>query len=281
MSVILGILLFILKAIGIILLSAIILILLLMPIKVGAEATIDSDSGTAVYLRIGFLRLDGEKLSRLTSLFGKRKSDVPKESKLSEDGGDGSVDTGGTDCNVGEGGVDGVDDIDENIGSKDTVGAYDIDGSHGIDDEDEIPEIPEIPEISEISEISEIDGDAGEGMEKILSYARIGVSAAKRLWGYIDIDIKRLEVAVATDNAADTAILYGEINAAVCGILAYLSNFKNIRTRKGRLDVYCDFYSCEKTRIFLDAVLSFRIWQLAVTALIALCSFLKGKGVLS
>lgn len=278
MSVILGILLFILKAIGVILLSAIILILLLMPIKVGVEAAFDSDSGTAVYLRIGFLRFDGEKLSRLKSLFGKRKSDVPKESKLSEDGGDGSVDTGGTDCNVGEGGVDGGDGIDENIGSKDTGGAYDIDGSHGIDDEDEISEIPEIPEISEISEI---DDDAGEGMEKILSYARIGVSAAKRLWGYVDIDIKRLEVAVATDNAADTAILYGEINAAVCGILAYLSNFKNIRTHKGRLDVYCDFYSCEKTRISLDAVLSFRIWQLAVTALIALCSFLKGKGVLS
>ena len=141
------------------------------------------------------------------------------------------------------------------------------------DEEDEISEVPEIPEIPEVPEVPEV----GEGMSKAADMAKLAAEAAKRLWGYVDIEVKNLDVVIATPDAADTAILYGEVCAAVNGILAYLANFKNIRTHKGKLSVRCDFYSSESLRFDLDASLSFRLWQLALTALRAVLGYVKVK----
>ena len=288
MKAVLAVLIFTLKAVGAVLAAVIVLAALLMLLKVGVEARVrrdgDSDgSVTDFFLRIGVLKINVKTLSALISRFGGKGEGKKKEKKESEskvpsgtaagDGADKSVDSSAekSACEyaVGEevgGGEVSVAPCAEKNGAHDCA-AHKKEVIPRVGEEDEIPEVSEIPEIPEVS----------EGMEKLSEIAKLAAEAAKRLWGYVDIDVKNLDVVIATPDAADTAILYGEVCAAVNGILAYLTNFKNIRTHKGRLSVRCDFYSSESIRFDLDASLSFRLWQLALTALRAVLGYVKVK----
>ena len=269
MKAVLAVLIFTLKAVGVVLAAVIVLAALLMLLKVGVEAHVrrdgDSDgSVTDFYLRIGVLKINVKTLSALISRFGGKGEDKAASGVAAGDG--------AGDSEVGEkvgGGEDPVAPCAEKKGAF----AHKKEVSPRVGEEDEIPEVSEIPEIPEEADIPEV----GEGMEKLSEIAKLAAEAAKRLWGYVDIDIKNLDVVIATPDAADTAILYGEVCAAVNGILAYLANFKNIRTHKRRLSVRCDFYSSESLRFDLDASLSFRLWQLALTALRAVLGYVKVK----
>lgn len=272
MKAVLAVLVFVLKAVGAVLAAVIVLAALLMLLKVGVEAHVrkddDSDSGaTDFYLRIGVLKINVKTLSAIASRFGGKGEDKAASGVAAGDG--------AGDSEVGEkvgGGEDPVAPCAEKKGAfahkKEVTPSC---GEKG--EEDEISEVPEIPEIPEVPEVPEV----GEGMSKAADMAKLAAEAAKRLWGYVDIEVKNLDVVIATPDAADTAILYGEVCAAVNGILAYLANFKNIRTHKGKLSVRCDFYSSESLRFDLDASLSFRLWQLALTALRAVLGYVKVK----
>ena len=269
MKAVLAVLVFVLKAVGAVLAAVIVIAALILLLKVGVEAHVrkddDSDgSVTDFYLRIGVLKINVKTLSAIASRFGGKGEDKAASGVAAGDG--------AGDSEVGEkvgGGEDPVAPCAEKKGAF--AHKKEVTPSCGEkDEEDEISEVPEIPEIPDIPEVS-------EGMEKLSEIAKLAAEAAKRLWGYVDIDIKNLDVVIATPDAADTAILYGEVCAAVNGILAYLANFKNIRTHKGRLSVRCDFYSSESLRFDLDASLSFRLWQLALTALRAVLGYVKVK----
>lgn len=269
MKAVLAVLVFVLKAVGAVLAAVIVLAALLMLLKVGVEAHVrkddDSDgSVTDFYLRIGVLKINVKTLSAIASRFGGKGEDKAASGVAAGDG--------AGDSEVGEkvgGGEDPVAPCAEKKGAF--AHKKEVTPSCGEkDEEDEISEVPEIPEIPEIPEVS-------EGMEKLSEIAKLAAEAAKRLLGYVDIEVKNLDVVIATPDAADTAILYGEVCAAVNGILAYLANFKNIRTHKGKLSVRCDFYSSDSLRFDLDASLSFRLWQLALTALRAVLGYVKVK----
>ena len=275
MKVVLAVLIFTLKAVGAVLAAVIVLAALILLLKVGVEAHVrkddDSDSGaTDFYLRIGVLKINVKTLSAIASRFGGKGEDKAASGVAAGDGaGDSEVGEkvgGGEDpvapCAEKKGAFAHKKEVTPSCGEKDEE-----------DEEDEISEVPEIPEIPEIPEVPEV----GEGMSKAADMAKLAAEAAKRLWGYVDIEVKNLDVVIATPDAADTAILYGEVCAAVNGILAYLANFKNIRTHKGRLSVRCDFYSSDSLRFDLDASLSFRLWQLALTALRAVLGYVKVK----
>lgn len=275
MKAVLAVLIFTLKAVGAVLAAVIVLAALLMLLKVGIEAHVrkddDSDSGaTDFYLRIGVLKINVKTLSAIASRFGGKGEDKAASGVAAGDG--------AGDSEVGEkvgGGEDPVAPCAEKKGAF--AHKKEVTPSCGEkDEEDEISEVPEIPEIPEIPEVPEVP-EVGEGMSKAADMAKLAAEAAKRLWGYVDIEVKNLDVVIATPDAADTAILYGEVCAAVNGILAYLANFKNIRTHKGKLSVRCDFYSSESLRFDLDASLSFRLWQLALTALRAVLGYVKVK----
>lgn len=275
MKVVLAVLIFTLKAVGVVLAAVIVLAALLMLLKVGVEAHVrrdgDSDGDvTDFYLRIGVLKMNVKTLSALISRFGGKGEDKAASGVAAGDGTSKSE--------VGEkvgGGEDPVAPCAEKKGAF--AHKKEVTPSCGEEDEeDEISEVPEIPEIPEIPEVPEVP-EVGEGMSKAADMAKLAAEAAKRLWGYVDIEVKNLDVVIATPDAADTAILYGEVCAAVNGILAYLANFKNIRTHKGKLSVRCDFYSSESLRFDLDASLSFRLWQLALTALRAVLGYVKVK----
>lgn len=275
MKAVLAVLVFVLKAVGAVLAAVIVLAALILLLKVGVEAHVrkddDSDgSVTDFFLRIGVLKINVKTLSAIASRFGGKGEDKAASGVAAGDG------TG--DSEVGEkvgGGEDPVAPCAEKKGAF--AHKKEVTPSCGEkDEEDEISEVPEIPEIPEIPEVPEVP-EVGEGMSKAADMAKLAAEAAKRLWGYVDIEVKNLDVVIATPDAADTAILYGEVCAAVNGILAYLANFKNIRTHKGKLSVRCDFYSSESLRFDLDASLSFRLWQLALTALRAVLGYVKVK----
>lgn len=275
MKAVLAVLVFVLKAVGAVLAAVIVIAALILLLKVGVEAHVrkddDSDSGaTDFYLRIGVLKINVKTLSAIASRFGGKGEDKAASGVAAGDGtGDSEVGEkvgGGEDpvapCAEKKGAFAHKKEVTPSCGEKDEE-----------DEEDEISEVPEIPEIPEVPEVPEV----GEGMSKAADMAKLAAEAAKRLWGYVDIEVKNLDVVIATPDAADTAILYGEVCAAVNGILAYLANFKNIRTHKGKLSVRCDFYSSESLRFDLDASLSFRLWQLALTALRAVLGYVKVK----
>ena len=296
MKAVLAVLVFVLKAVGAVLAAVIVLAALILLLKVGVEAHVrkddDSDgSVTDFFLRIGVLKINVKTLSAIASRFGGKGEDKKEsESKVPSgvaagDGANKSADSSAeksaceyaVDEEVGGGEVS-VAPCAEKKGAfahkkEVTLSCGEKDEE---DEEDEISEVPEIPEIPEIPEEADIP-EVSEGMEKLSEIAKLAAEAAKRLWGYVDIEVKNLDVVIATPDAADTAILYGEVCAAVNGILAYLANFKNIRTHKGKLSVRCDFYSSESLRFDLDASLSFRLWQLALTALRAVLGYVKVK----
>lgn len=269
MKAVLAVLVFVLKAVGAVLAAVIVLAALILLLKVGVEAHVrkddDSDgSVTDFYLRIGVLKINVKTLSAIASRFGGKGEDKAASGVAAGDGaGDSEVGEkvgGGEDpvalCAEKKGAFAHKKEVTPSCGEK--------------DEEDEISEVPEIPEVPEVPEV-------GEGMSKAADMAKLAAEAAKRLWGYVDIEVKNLDVVIATPDAADTAILYGEVCAAVNGILAYLANFKNIHTHKGKLSVRCDFYSSDSLRFDLDASLSFRLWQLALTALRAVLGYVKVK----
>lgn len=278
MKAVLAVLVFVLKAVGAVLAAVIVLAALLMLLKVGVEAHVrkddDSDSGaTDFYLRIGVLKINVKTLSAIASRFGGKGEDKAASGVAAGDGTSksevGEKVGGGEDpvapCAEKKGAFAHKKEVTPSCGEKDEE-----------DEEDEISEVPEIPEIPEIPEVPEVP-EVVEGMSKAADMAKLAAEAAKRLLGYVDIEVKNLDVVIATPDAADTAILYGEVCAAVNGILAYLANFKNIRTHKGKLSVRCDFYSSDSLRFDLDASLSFRLWQLALTALRAVLGYVKVK----
>lgn len=272
MKAVLAVLVFVLKAVGAVLAAVIVLAALILLLKVGVEAHVrkddDSDgSVTDFFLRIGVLKINVKTLSAIASRFGGKGEDKAASGVAAGDVADtpevGEVVGGGevsvASCAEKKGAFAHKKEVTPSCGEKDEE-----------DEEDEISEVPEIPEVPEVPEV-------GEGMSKTADMAKLAAEAAKRLWGYVDIEVKNLDVVIATPDAADTAILYGEVCAAVNGILAYLANFKNIRTHKGRLSVRCDFYSSESLSFDLDASLSFRLWQLALTALRAVLGYVKVK----
>ena len=79
--------------------------------------------------------------------------------------------------------------------------------------------------------------------------------------GKFRLHIRRMHIYVGSDNAADTAVLYGVAMATTSCILQWLQDhFIPIRHKKGSVEIYPDYLS-EKTNIDIDIVCSVRIYR--------------------
>ena len=86
--------------------------------------------------------------------------------------------------------------------------------------------------------------------------------AVKRFGKHLKIRIARLHIAVATGDAASTAILYGGIVQAVCYIASLLDASSTLRApAKADVDVHADFLA-ESTKADVEIGFSLRLWQL-------------------
>ena len=75
------------------------------------------------------------------------------------------------------------------------------------------------------------------------------------------LDLARLHVTVATDDAATTAIAYGAVCASLDSLLRALEPLKGFNAPKARdISVSYDFLS-EETKLDIKVVLSMRVWH--------------------
>ena len=95
--------------------------------------------------------------------------------------------------------------------------------------------------------------------------------------GKPEIHIRKLKIAVGTDDAAKTAILYGATVQSVSCILQWLqTHFIPIRRRPGAMTIDADFVS-GKTSADIDLCCSIKFRRAIVMAVRMLMAFLKEK----
>ena len=82
---------------------------------------------------------------------------------------------------------------------------------------------------------------------------------------YINVRIKRLYIRIASDDAAQTAILYGAVSAVVANILELVDSYTNLRSlKKDTVSVEPDFVS-NKSDIGINISLSISVFGALVT----------------
>ena len=79
---------------------------------------------------------------------------------------------------------------------------------------------------------------------------------------HIKIEVRRLIIAVATDEASKTAILFGAVNQACVALLELLEQTGKLKyTRRTRIKVYADF-SAPMSEADINIIFSIRTWQI-------------------
>ncbi len=99
----------------------------------------------------------------------------------------------------------------------------------------------------------------------------------KKFFRHLKIKVARLNITVATEDAAKTAILYGAVSQAVSYLIAILDAKSNLKqARKAKFNVNSDFCA---TKSSADVHLSFsiRVGQVLLIGLAVLFRFIKHK----
>jgi len=92
--------------------------------------------------------------------------------------------------------------------------------------------------------------------------------ALKRILSGIKIKIKRLNISVATEDSAETAIKYGYYCAAIYPAISVLKSFFNLSTNPDKINITCDF-----TGEIIQKDISVKVSFKAITGLFALIGF--------
>lgn len=84
----------------------------------------------------------------------------------------------------------------------------------------------------------------------------------KRFGHHLRINVKRVHIIVASEDAATTAVLYGAVCGAVQCLFEFLYNCMHLTLPKSEeMQVVPDFTS-EKIKAEIDITFSFRLWQI-------------------
>ncbi len=99
-------------------------------------------------------------------------------------------------------------------------------------------------------------------MELIGKLKEVVLVFISRFRHHLHIKIKRLHITVATDNAADTAVLYGAVCGGVTCLLDIMYSGTNLDYTKDAVVAVEPDFTATKTKALVDITFSFRIWQL-------------------
>ena len=111
----------------------------------------------------------------------------------------------------------------------------------------------------------------------IVDLVKLGLGELAAFPGYLHTDIKMLDITVASDEAASTAIKYGAISAAVYNLLEILRAKTVMHARKNAvIDVRPDFCS-EKTVFHVDFSVKIRVFSFVRIGWHFLVWFVKQK----
>lgn len=129
------------------------------------------------------------------------------------------------------------------------------------------------PQIRKEKESTPVSG----GMDKldipyIMALIHLGLSAMGQFRRALRVDRFLLDCAIATGDAAKTAMAYGAAAAGVGMFLPLLE--ENLRVRKKDIQVICDFEGTE-SQIFLEVQVSALVFQLLIIGIKVLRGFLR------
>ena len=129
------------------------------------------------------------------------------------------------------------------------------------------------PQIRKEKESTPVSG----GMEKldipyIMDLIHLGLSAMGQFRRALRVDRFLLDCAIATGDAAKTAMAYGAAAAGVGMFLPLLE--ENLRVRKKDIQAICDFEGTE-SQIFLEVQVSALVFQLLIIGIKVLRGFLR------
>ena len=99
-----------------------------------------------------------------------------------------------------------------------------------------------------------------ELIETVRFFAKVGTKLLRRFGNRLGINVKRLSVAVASPDAATTAIMYGSITQAVAYLMKILEKSVRFRCKKESFSIKADFCS-EKIRADVCIVFKIRLWH--------------------
>ncbi len=116
--------------------------------------------------------------------------------------------------------------------------------------------------------------DANKNIETVKTLLRPIINAAKRIKRKLVIASLKLKIAVATDDAAKTAISFGTISAAagmLCGFLKF-----NFKVKAEEINIYPDF-SRESYLFDFGATLYLRILDIILVGAVLGVDYLKAR----
>lgn len=94
--------------------------------------------------------------------------------------------------------------------------------------------------------------------------------------GYIGLDLERIYIVVSSEDAANTAILYGAVAQSVNFLLEFLRNMTGFRITGKEKDIaIVPDFGFGRTTVRLKLIVHIRIWQLIVLAARGIWSFWK------
>lgn len=122
-----------------------------------------------------------------------------------------------------------------------------------------------------------------KGLADILDLVYMGVDALKSLgksFGkHFEIEAVRLRIIVGSEDAAQTAMLYGILVQAVAYFLEILSSITNLRIRKpNRSNILVDAdFTSEKIEADLHLIFKMRVWHIFAMVFSALGGVIKNR----
>ncbi len=107
---------------------------------------------------------------------------------------------------------------------------------------------------------------------------RIAAAIMKKLRRHLRIRLHAYEIAVATGDAAKTAVLYGAVAGLSSNLFELLQSGIRFKVKKSApVDVSADFLG-EKTKVRIKIDFSINLWGVLATLLAAGIAFVKNKG---
>ncbi len=115
-----------------------------------------------------------------------------------------------------------------------------------------------------------------ELVETITFFAKVGTKLLKKFGSRLYINVKKMNIVVASKDAATTAIMYGGISQSVAYLFKALDRAIHFKCKKEEFSLKCDFTS-EKIRADVCIVFRVRLWHVLALGASAGVRFLKLK----
>lgn len=114
-------------------------------------------------------------------------------------------------------------------------------------------------------------------LESVSLIRKIASVILARTAKHTRIELRRLDITVATDDAAKTALLFGAVNQAAIGLTELLEQSGNLHVpHNARVSVRSDF-SAQKSTADVCVIFTLRVWQLLDVAIRTGLRFLGEK----